>query len=196
MTGNEGSPLNPAPGGDVLVATFMDNGVIGSITDYSASIAWGDGTTSAPTRITSQGTPNGVVFSVFGNNTYKEEGVYPVTVTITKTAAVPPRSLRVRPWSPMPPHRQLIHGFDAQQGSFLPIPCGRASTDANTTAPVTDFTAVHRLGRRLAESAWEPSSRPAGGAFNVEGTHAYARPCPRAVTTRSRSTSPIRAAPR
>ena len=40
----------------------------------------------ADTRITSQVTPNGVVYSVFGNHTYAEVGTYPVTVTITNTA--------------------------------------------------------------------------------------------------------------
>ena len=88
VSGFKGVALNPAPGGDVLVATFMDTGTIGSPADYAASINWGDGSAAtAPTRITSQGTPNGVVFSVFGNHTYAAAGSFTVVTTITKTAS-------------------------------------------------------------------------------------------------------------
>ena len=85
VRGIEGNPLATAPS-DVLVATFADTGTPGSAASYSATIDWGDGSlSSAPTRITSQGTANGVVFSVFGNHTYAEVGTYGTTVTITNT---------------------------------------------------------------------------------------------------------------
>ncbi len=86
VTGVEGSALSTGTG--VLVATFMDTVAPGPPADYTASIVWGDGSAAtAATQITSQGTPNGVVFSVFGNHTYAEQGTYRVTVTITKTAS-------------------------------------------------------------------------------------------------------------
>ena len=85
VSGSAGVALNPAPSGDVLVATFTDSGTIRPVTDYTASIDWGDGTAATTaTRITSQGTPNGTVFSVFGNHTYAAQGNFPIVVTITK----------------------------------------------------------------------------------------------------------------
>ena len=84
----QGDRPQSGTGGDVLVATFMDTGTPGSPSDYTASINWGDGSTAtADTRITSQGTPNGVVFSVYGNHTYAMAGSFTVVTTITKTAS-------------------------------------------------------------------------------------------------------------
>ena len=86
----QGATVSGSPGAaltGVLVATFMDTGTPGPPSAYTASIDWGNGTTTAATSITSQGTPNGVVFSVFGTNTYASIGTYPLTVTITKTAS-------------------------------------------------------------------------------------------------------------
>ena len=51
ISGYEGLPVGdfPVPGtppSDVLVATFVDNGVAGSPSAYTASINWGDGSRS------------------------------------------------------------------------------------------------------------------------------------------------------
>ena len=104
VSGLDGIPLAGSPGAtDVLVATFMDAGTIGSPSAYTASIAWGDGSTSAATRITASGTANGTVFSVFGNHTYANNGTFPVVVTITKppfavpSPGTPARHRRRRP---------------------------------------------------------------------------------------------------
>jgi uncharacterized protein (TIGR03118 family) len=75
-------PLVAAPG-DVLVATFTDAGGADPVADYAATISWGDGTSSAATRIVAGGSPKGVVFSVFGTHTYTDPGSYPVQVLIT-----------------------------------------------------------------------------------------------------------------
>src|SRR5262249_56435872 len=52
-----------------LVATFTDADPLGTATDYTATITWGDGSTTSGT-ITSTGS----VFSVSGTHTYAEEG--------------------------------------------------------------------------------------------------------------------------
>jgi streptogramin lyase len=61
------------------VASFSDPQTTGQVGQYSAMIAWGDSTTSIGVVSYSGGT----AFTVTGSHTYTEEGVYPVTVTVT-----------------------------------------------------------------------------------------------------------------
>src|SRR5438132_5832940 len=58
------------------VATFTDPGGAEILTDYSASIEWGDSSTSSGTITLSAG-----VFTVRGSHTYADEGTKPITVT-------------------------------------------------------------------------------------------------------------------
>jgi hypothetical protein len=59
------------------VASFGDNDPKGTRSDYTASINWGDGTTTAGT-ITGGPSP----FNVSGSHTYSKSGTYTVTTTI------------------------------------------------------------------------------------------------------------------
>ncbi len=61
------------------VATFTDADPAGTASDYTATINWGDGTTSAGT-ITSVA---GGGFAVTGSHTYANGGAYPTSVAIT-----------------------------------------------------------------------------------------------------------------
>src|SRR5205807_1080949 len=58
------------------VATFTDPAGPEAVGNYSASIAWGDGTTSAGTITFNAGTG---VFTVAGSHTYAEEGSQSIT---------------------------------------------------------------------------------------------------------------------
>jgi hypothetical protein len=69
----EGRAFNEA------VATFTDPDVSAVPADYTATIAWGDGSASSPGAITG-GEGN---FSVAGNHSYAEEGKYTITVTVS-----------------------------------------------------------------------------------------------------------------
>lgn len=62
----------------VLVGSFTDTGGAEPAGNYSATIDWGDGTSSAGT-ITSLG---GGAFNVFGDHVYGHPGVYSVTVSV------------------------------------------------------------------------------------------------------------------
>src|SRR5205823_4732270 len=64
--------------GTVNVATFTDAGGVEPITDYSATINWGDGTATSPGTIT----VSGGVFTVAGVHTYPFPGRFSVTVTV------------------------------------------------------------------------------------------------------------------
>jgi cyanophycinase-like exopeptidase len=61
------------------VASFNDANTSAPASDFTASIAWGDGNTSTGT-VTAQG--NGA-FLVGGSHTYATAGTYPISVTIT-----------------------------------------------------------------------------------------------------------------
>jgi hypothetical protein len=78
LQGGEGVPFVaqavPVSG---VVASFSDADPGGTVSDYSATIEWGDGTTSAGTVGTS-----GSGFTVSGSHTYQEDGNYPVVVHI------------------------------------------------------------------------------------------------------------------
>src|SRR5262249_18705008 len=62
-----------------VVAGFTDADPAGAAADYTATITWGDGHTSAGT-ITGNGSGG---FNVSGTNTYMTDGTYPIAVTIT-----------------------------------------------------------------------------------------------------------------
>ncbi|HLJ94596.1 MAG TPA: hypothetical protein VKU02_15525, partial [Gemmataceae bacterium] len=85
LTGVEGQPLN-----NVIVATFTAAGNH-QASDFSATINWGDGTSSAGTIVGPNG--NGV-FTVLGSHTYTEESKSvhgaPFTITVTISDGAPP----------------------------------------------------------------------------------------------------------
>jgi hypothetical protein len=64
---------------DGVVAMFSAADLNAPVSDFTATINWGDGTSSVGT-ITSLG---GGMFQVSGTNTYMHSGTYPVTITVT-----------------------------------------------------------------------------------------------------------------
>jgi hypothetical protein len=70
------APTEGAPFTATKVATFTDADPGGTASDYTATIIWGDGTSSTGT-VTGSGP-----FSVSGDHTYAEEGPYTTTVKI------------------------------------------------------------------------------------------------------------------
>ena len=83
LTGIEGTLLSgagpytaPVTG---TVASFTDANPSATTADFTATIAWGDGTTSAG----SISGPTGGPFTVSGSHTYTEDGSYSISVVIT-----------------------------------------------------------------------------------------------------------------
>jgi streptogramin lyase len=72
--------INPTAGVPFtgVVANFIDEDPLGTLTDYSATITWGDGHVSQGTI----GGPTKGAFTVTGTNTYTTPGSYPLSVTI------------------------------------------------------------------------------------------------------------------
>ena len=182
IRGIEGNSLGATAGAsDVLVATFLDTGTPGAASSYTATINWGDGTTAtADTRITSQGTPDGTVFSVYGDHTYPNVGTYPVTVTITNTAngaiavassqaVIADAALSLYPPQPTVSTTEDV-AFSGAVASF---------SDADPGATITDYTYVTiDWGDGTPQTAGTVSGEATPGgspnAFFVSGTHTYA----------------------
>ncbi len=176
VSGVEGTALNPTPGGDVLVATFMDTGTPGVPGDYTASINWGDGSTpTAATRIISQGTPDGVVFSVYGNHTYATTGSFPVVTTITKTAsgstAIAASSATITQGIPVDSVENLtgVAIAAAQDVEFTKTVA--TFNDTSTAAVASDFLATINWGDGTTTAG--AVSEDASNKFYVTGTHTY-----------------------
>ena len=73
----QGKRLGPPPP-DAPVATVTDPDPASTASEYSATIDWGDGTSSAGTL----SGPTGGPFTVTGSHTYIEEGTYTITVHV------------------------------------------------------------------------------------------------------------------
>ncbi len=179
VRGIEGNVLvNPVTGtAPVLVATFMDTGTPGAASAYTATIDWGDGTTGAATSITSQGTANGTVYSVFGSHTYAETGTYALNVTITNTASgsvaiasgqavIADAALTASATQPTVSTTEDVT-FSGAIGSFA---------DGNPAAPTTDYTYVTINWGDGTPATAGTISQPGGvgTVFLVSGTHTYA----------------------
>jgi photosystem II stability/assembly factor-like uncharacterized protein len=190
VSGIEGLSLSstakPPGSTDVLVATFTDADPGGIVSDYSATIAWGDGTTSAATRITAAGGPNGVTYSVYGDHTYPEAGSYPLSVTVTDIGmavtitAVTDADIADAQLSPSATQPNV----STTEAALFPVPqFGKPAfigpvgsfTDANPTAPLSDFRAGIDWGDGTSMTLGT-ISQPGGvgTALIVSGSHTYA----------------------
>ncbi|MDR3633479.1 MAG: Ig-like domain-containing protein, partial [Isosphaeraceae bacterium] len=125
-----------------LVANFTDASPFGAVSDFTATIKWGDGTTSTGTvKKASLGT-----FGVTGTHQYNEEGTYNVSVvvkddggsttTVASTAQIAD--------APLTPNTASIA---AVEGQLIPATTTVATfIDAYTAAPLSDFSATINWG--------------------------------------------------
>jgi hypothetical protein len=86
--------------GSAVVANFTDANPNAPVSDFSATIDWGDGTSSPATGITKSVTG----FTVQGSHTYGSEGTYTVTVTVRDDGGS----------SVMVPSQAVVGGFVTQ----------------------------------------------------------------------------------
>ena len=152
------------------VATFTDPDTAATASEYSATIAWGDGSTSAGTVSGSTGGP----FTVSGTHTYADEGTFTTTVVIqdtdkatnsaTATGTATVADAALTPGAPVTVTATEGSAFSGTVGSF---------SDANPGATTADFTATINWGDGSPPTAGVVSG-PAGGPFTVSGSHTYA----------------------
>jgi hypothetical protein len=158
------SPFEGAAFSNLTVATFTDNG---TLSDFTAKITWGDGTTSTGTIVA--GTGN--TFLVQGSHTYAEEGTY--TKASVKVTDVGGKSASVS---------EKIKVADAgltSTGTTIQAVQNRAFTgvvasftDADPAGAVGDYKATIQWGDGHTSSGTIQAN---GSSFTVTGTNTYAK---------------------
>lgn len=162
------------------VATFKDPDLTSRPSDYSATINWGDGSTSSGTI---SGTPS--QFTVSGNHTFAEEGSFPAKVTIidkdgsgndatvADTATVKDAALHATAGAPTVQGR-TVSGIVA------------TFTDADPNGTVSDYTATINWGDGSTTTGTiaRSSAHASAGPFSISGSHTYAKAGSYKVTVR------------
>jgi len=161
------NPTNPAP---IEGQSFNFNNTWNfadptSSGPYTASINWGDGTTSAGTV----GSLSGGVYPVSASHTYAEEGNYTAIATITPTGGSPlvlTQAVDVYD-APLTP---TVASISATVNTLLTNTTVATFSDADTSSPASDFTAT---------ITWDDGTTTpgtitgSGGSFTVKGNHLF-----------------------
>jgi hypothetical protein len=146
------------------VATFTDVNPSAPLSDYTATITWGDSHVSAGAIALISG-----VLTVSGSNTYAEEGSDPISVTINDADGSTANATSTASVADAPLNATGVNVAAAQGVPFSgPV---ATFTDANPSAPLSDYTAT---------ITWGDSHVSAGtialvsGVLTVSGTNTYA----------------------
>jgi len=151
--------------GSTVVARFSDTNVVEAASAFSATIAWGDGTTTAGTVSGSNG-----AFTVAGGHVYGDEGNFPLVVTVTdtlnNTRVVLNGAVATAEGDGLTPHGATF-SFNAGQAFS-----GTVATfaDSDTSNNAGDFSATIDWGDGTTSSGTLIDN---AGAISVTGTHTY-----------------------
>lgn len=160
-----GTTINGTEGYSVtaVVANFTDADPAGTASDYTATIDWGDGTTSAGTIAAA-----GSGFQVSGSHTFAEDGSYSITVSIadvggskatasgTASIAEPVISATAVP----------VRGVERSSSEVAVA----TFTHGNGAESAASFAAIINWGDGTTSSALVSES---GGIYTISGSHAY-----------------------
>jgi autotransporter-associated beta strand protein len=145
-----------------IVAAFTDPDPHAFATQYSASIAWGDGTTTAGAAA-----GDGAGFDTTGSHAYAEEGTFNVTVTIQDAGGTVATA------------NSTVHVSDAPltlTGRSLTVTGNKNFSGA--VATFTDADASGTVGDYTATITWDDGTTSSGtitgtGPFTVSGSHIF-----------------------
>ena len=163
-----------------MVAKFTSDDSPQPLSNFSASIAWGDGHTTALADIVNDPVLPGV-FDVLGTNTYAEEGTYPVTVSIhdapplgvasdavaasVATVADAPLTATGIGTPPVLQEGQIVAGVPTFSGTVATF------TDADPAGALADYTATINWGNGVTVNG--VVTGPVAGVFSVTGSHTF-----------------------
>lgn len=179
FSGTEGMSLTKK------VATFTDTDPGGTVSDYTATIHWGDGTTSAGT-ISNDPTPG--VFDVTGTHTYKDECGFPTCGLWVDVADVGGATASSSTNFPTIGDAPLTLTSSSTQVTFTHKKAQSKSLaslkDGNPYATAADFTTGSGSIQVCWGDATSCNTAPGsgfvaisgtGGNFTISGTHNYAK---------------------
>jgi uncharacterized repeat protein (TIGR01451 family) len=160
--------------GTYTVATFTDSNPAAAATEYTATVTWGDGGSGAAS-VVATGTPGS--FAVLAGHTYAEEGTETLSVQVSDASGNSvtgslPFSVADAPLSLIAvnaPPGSLTEGQST--GTFTVA----VFSDANTNAPLSDFTAVVNWGDGTSSTITSANGLSgSGGSFVVQASHTFA----------------------
>src|SRR5581483_12018650 len=154
-----------------LSATFTDANAGATAADFSATIAWGDGTT---TNFTSGSVSehNGV-FTVAGSHLYAEEGTYTTVVTVNDDGGSKTTDSGSTTVADAPLTAGTVTAAGGVEGSVATA-LSATFTDANAGATTDDFSGTIAWGDGTTTNFTSGSVSEHNGVFTVAGSHLYA----------------------
>ncbi len=149
------------------VANFTDSDLTDLLTGFTATIDWGDGTTSPGTITGSNGS-----FSVLGGHSYSDEGNFTLSATIVRSADnatfTDTGNIAVAEHDVLAAQGTTIIG---NPGTLLNNVSVATFTDTDTAAVAGDFQAIVDWGDATTSPGTITGSN---GSFAVSGSHTYA----------------------
>jgi len=144
------------------VALFSDSDTSKTASFYTASISWGDGTTTPGTITGGSG-----LFTVTGQHTYADEGSFTVSVAVTGATTSTGSSTAT------------VNEADALSGTAVAFAATEGNVFSGTVAHFIDTDTANVAGDFTATINWGDGTTTVGtvsgsaGAFQVNGAHIY-----------------------
>jgi hypothetical protein len=149
------------------VASFTDTNLSDTASSFTATIDWGDGTTTTGTVVGSNGH-----FTVEGGHTYADENFYPGLVTITRTAdssqLVIAGTIPVADTDTINPQKTTI--TFTPNAPLTNVTVATFTDPTNPSNPAGDFVAQIDWGDGTTTTGTVQGS---AGSFSVVGSHTY-----------------------
>jgi hypothetical protein len=161
ITATEGQPFSGT------VATLLDPGSPDPASAYTASIDWGDGTTTTGTLNPGEGS-----FLIGGTHTYNDEGTFTVQVIVNEAGIT-------NGMAPVSSSEALVNEGDQLTGTGTTLTAAVATPFSGPVATFSDTNSLAAAGDFTASIDWGDGTTTAGtvsgsgGSFTVNGTHTY-----------------------
>jgi hypothetical protein len=175
-------PPSPTEGmgtGIFTLADFSDANTSAPLSDFTAVVAWGDGTTSTLTAASGAIVGSGGNYSVLASHTFAEQTTTPAVVSVqildaggsSVSGSSTPYVVADAPLALTAVHTP---GSSLTEGKSNGTFTVATFTDANASAPLTDFTAIIAWGDGTTTTVTSANGiTGANGSFAVQSSHTY-----------------------